>query len=540
MNKLSLFLLVILSISLSSGALEIFGADSNSNNYINIVNLSVNGSSGGSSSGDAVQTINYTTNLGGGFTATAVDMKNRTYLGFAGYRSSITSSYDNSAINMSQGGYMTGLRVHRNSNQVGTNLTVSVNNGQINMTCRLDVGTNVNCQNNSVVYIPNDFRIAMEVRADNTTVLTGFLYTLEIVRNITINVSSSSSNASCNDCITSTIGNDTYVRKTGDTMTGELNVSISGNKIGFGDFFGLGVTQNCYVGYCGLSENLFNYFAYNPATDTFSITSLNGYDAFTNIRQGDYNLSSNLVNVTEVEIHPQRISGGIKITSNKFNSTAINFWNETSEIIVFGFSANGGAFYNGANKGDVVFRNKWGDFRWAINETDQLLFSEGRKNINVTNNISAKNVKAFVNTVTPLLNGFSTEGCSGSESLRTWNINGTPICRSLDLNDVLNQTNSYDEFALDTVYTNNLNRTIIVMGSLLSTVSNTVGSDTAYVAFEINSNRRLKFGIEGYTTVGKEDGHFAFSQSIPAGETFEFVSVLAGNGAVTLEYTTWI
>ncbi len=121
---------------------------------------------------------------------------------------------------------------------------------------------------------------------------------------------------------------------------------------------------------------------------SFFITSVSAGNII--FRNGNFTAENMTSNYHSINV--QRPGEGLTIAGAQAqsNSPALGFKNETSILANLGLALAAGHYSSIAQTGDLVIRVIKGNIIWAINESDNLLFSENRKNINITNNVSAK------------------------------------------------------------------------------------------------------------------------------------------------------
>lgn len=128
---------------------------------------------------------------------------------------------------------------------------------------------------------------------------------------------------------------------------------------------------------------------------TLNVNSSNCWDGNCNVssfvlRSGDKMHGDLYIQNSTLNLLISQIGKGINITSAGQFSPSITFSNLTAELGVIGLALQTNHYSNRARYGDFVYRAKTGNFIWAINETDDLFYSDSRLNMTIANNLSAK------------------------------------------------------------------------------------------------------------------------------------------------------
>lgn len=180
------------------------GGGGTTNNYYNVSNYYFNQTS---------TTFNQSTLLFGGFSGTAVNLATRSYVSMVGGSDTVNTVYANRMINLTNNGYLTNFKFNLNGTSIRNqvNATIEINGGVTNITCV--TGTNQFCFNNSLIYFDRNSTMALSIRSNSTVPLSNFHYSVEYLRNITINVSAPIYNVVSND-ITGTTALDTTYNNT--------------------------------------------------------------------------------------------------------------------------------------------------------------------------------------------------------------------------------------------------------------------------------------------------------------------------------------
>lgn len=125
---------------------------------------------------------------------------------------------------------------------------------------------------------------------------------------------------------------------------------------------------------------------------------IGGSGATINIFNQDLNTTNNvtfanlnLTNGSFTQIVGE-ISGGIRTYAGNGFSPNWGFHNMTNVMFQIGLPLWAGHYITGAQYGDIVFRLFSGNYIFGINETDKLIYSEGRKNMTIVNNLSVGGV----------------------------------------------------------------------------------------------------------------------------------------------------
>lgn len=119
------------------------------------------------------------------------------------------------------------------------------------------------------------------------------------------------------------------------------------------------------------------------------------------------NLTTQNISSKNIYVTSSRPGEGIFIKGiqSALNSPSIRLGNETTDITTIGLALANGHYNTMAKLYDTIVRIGENNFILAINDSDTLLFSENKKNINITNNVSAKSAHFTERVTSPYFIG---------------------------------------------------------------------------------------------------------------------------------------